>query len=132
EPRLVLSPSQTFTISDAPLTGTAVTFNATPGTSFTAAVATCSDANLNAPVSDFTATINWGNGTTSAGTITSLGGGNFSVSGTNTYAQSGTLPVSVTIMDVGGATITVSSTANVASIPQSPTLTSLSSTTALE
>jgi hypothetical protein len=126
------SGAQTFTITDAPLAGGAVTFSATQGTSFTGMVATFSDANSNAPLSDFTATITWGDGNTSAGTVSSLGSGNFSVSGTNTYAQSGTFSVNVQINDVGGATTTVSSTANVSSAGTLPELTSLSTTTAPE
>jgi len=52
---------------------------------------------------DFTATINWGDGTssspdTSPGTVHSLGGGNYSVNApTHTYAEEGTYTVSVTI-----------------------------------
>src|SRR5262249_28030290 len=89
-------------------------------------VATFFDANTNAPLSDFTATIAWGDGNISGGTVSSLGSGNFSVTGTNTYAQSGTFPVSVQIQDVGGATALFVSTANVSS-GSTATTTTLSS-----
>ncbi len=68
--------------------------------------------------------INWGDGTTSAGTVTG-GGGTFTVSGSHTYATSGSFPVTVTLTDdaPGTATATVTSTANVAdSIASIPTL----------
>src|SRR5262249_33302952 len=85
-PGVGTSAAQPFTVIDAPLTGQAATFSATQGISFTGIVAIFSDANTNAPLSDFTATITWGDGNASAGTVASLGSGNFSVSGTNTYA----------------------------------------------
>ena len=115
-----------FTVAQAFLSGTGVTFTASPGVSFTGPVANFSVANSNALPSQFAATINWGNGTTSAGTITAVGNGQFLVSGTNTYAQSGTYPVTVTVLSQSGASITISSTAVVGTVPGLPTLISLS------
>ena len=68
-----------------------------------------------AVASDFMATIDWGDATTSAGTV-SGGGGSFQVSGTHTYATTGTFSVQVTLSDdpPGTATATVTSTAQVA------------------
>jgi hypothetical protein len=106
-----------FTITDAPLTGSPVTSSASEGIPFTGPVATFTDANPNAPVSDFTATINWGNGMTSTGTVTALGGGNFSVSGTNVYGEGGTYGVTVGVTDIGGAATTVTNTVQVADAP---------------
>src|SRR4029077_14902340 len=74
--------------------------------------------------SDFTATIQWGDATTTAGTVTG-GGGTFTVSGTHTYAASGPFSVTVTLADdpPGTATATATSTANVsANIAAVPTL----------
>ena len=51
-------------------------------------VATFTDANPNATVSDFTATITWGDGSTSAGTVVATGNG-FAVNGAHTYADEG-------------------------------------------
>ncbi|HLX07177.1 MAG TPA: hypothetical protein VKY89_04875, partial [Thermoanaerobaculia bacterium] len=67
---------------------------------------------------DFTATINWGDSGTSAGTV-SGGSGTFTVSGTHTYATNGTFTVTVTLTDdpPGTATATATSTANVAAAP---------------
>jgi len=62
----------------------------------------------------FSATINWGDGTTTAGEIIDTAGA-ISVSGTHTYASSGQNAVSVTLSDdaPGTATATANSTANV-------------------
>jgi hypothetical protein len=103
-----------ITESDS-LSGTPVTFAALAGTSFTTTVGNFTDTfTANVP-SDFTATINWGDATTSAGAIAG-GGGAFSVSGTHTYAGSGTFTVTVTLTDdaPGTATAQVASTAHVA------------------
>jgi len=97
------------------LSGTPVSFAALAGTSFTTTVANFTDTYTGNPAGDFNATIDWGDATTSAGTVTG-GGGAFSVSGTHTYAGPGSFTVMVTLSDdaPGTATATVSSTANVA------------------
>ena len=98
------------------LSGTPTSFSAPPGVSFTTTVATFTDTLTSSVASDFTALIDWGDATTSAGTV-SGGGGSFSVSGTHTYAGAGTFSVTVTLSDdaPGTASATVTSTAHVAS-----------------
>ena len=115
------STTSTATVTDAALTATALPISATEGVSVTATVATFTDANLLATTADFTATINWGDGATSSGTITDKNGV-FSVAGTHTYAEEGKEPVSVTISDVGGSTASVTGTATVAGAPEPPVL----------
>jgi hypothetical protein len=108
--------TDSVTVSDSDvLTGTPRTFAAPSGASFTTTVATFTDANTASVPSDFTATINWGDATTSAGMI-SGGSGTFQVSGTHTYAATGTFSVMVTMTEnaPGTATATVTSTAHVA------------------
>jgi PKD repeat protein len=85
------------------------------GSPFNGVVATFTDANTANVAGDFTATIDWGDGTTTAG-IVSGGAGSFTVSGSHTYASAGSYPVTVTLTDdaPGTATATVTSTANVA------------------
>jgi hypothetical protein len=94
-------------------------------------VATFNDANPTAPITDFTATIDWGDGTPpTAGTIEPplLGGTAWRVFGTHTYADSGVnsatnggLPgiyaIQVFVQDVGGSRVTVPNQADVADIP---------------
>src|SRR5207248_284802 len=74
------------------------------------------------PASAFKATIDWGDGTTSAGVITGPdANGVFTVTGTHTYAEDGEVeqdlidvfPLKVTIM-MGNQSVTVMSTANIA------------------
>ena len=105
----------TVTESDS-LSGSPRTFSAPAGASFTTTVATFTDTLTSAVPSDFLATINWGDATTTAGTVTG-GGGTFQVSGTHTYAAAGTYPVVVTLSDdpPGTATAQATSTARVAS-----------------
>ncbi|MFL6260147.1 MAG: hypothetical protein ACJ76Y_10590 [Thermoanaerobaculia bacterium] len=111
------SATATVTEADA-LTGSPATINATAGLPFSGPVATFTDTNTANVAGDFTATIDWGDGTTTAGTV-SGGGGTFTVSGTHTYASPGSFPVIVTLTDdpPGTATATVTSTANVAAAP---------------
>jgi hypothetical protein len=106
--------------STAHVAGTGVnafpaTFAATEGTAFNGVVATFTDSRAGALVGDFTATINWGDATTTAGTVTANGGGVFSVSGTHTYADEGSFSVPVQVTDnVSHLTANTTSTANVA------------------
>src|SRR6516164_1239313 len=102
------------------LSATGVSIGAIEGNAVTATVATFTDGNPSATTADFTATINWGDGTSSAGTITETNGV-FSVAGTHTYREEGSDPISVTIKDVDGSTATASSTATVADAPLSAT-----------
>jgi hypothetical protein len=109
------------TVKDAALTGTnGGSTNATEGTSITISpLVTFTDANPKGTLSDFTATIAWGDGTSSTGTITQPGGVGtpFAVAGTHTYVSEGTYPVSVAIVDVGGSTTSATATVVVAEAP---------------
>jgi IPTL-CTERM motif len=98
------------------LSGSPASFSVPTGVSFTQTVATFSDTLSAAASGDFTATIDWGDATTSAGTV-SGGGGSFQVSGTHTYAAAGNFSVQATLSDdaPGTATATVTSAAHVAS-----------------
>jgi len=102
-------------VADAPLHAVATTSLAAAGVPFTGVVATFSDDNPLATISDFQAMIVWGDGHTSTGTIVAPTPPNsfFSVTGTNTYATTGSFTAQVTIRDVGGSTATASSTVTV-------------------
>jgi hypothetical protein len=115
--------TDTATVTEADsLSGSPVTFSAAAGTPFTGTVANFTDTLTTNVPGDFTATINWGDATTSAGTVTG-GGGSFAVSGTHTYAGTGTFSVTVTLSDdaPGTATAQVTSTAHVGSTALSVT-----------
>jgi len=106
--------NSTANVADAPLTASgAMTIATTEGTSFTRPVATFFDTDPNGTLSDYSATIQWGDGNSSNGSISSFGFG-FTVTGTHTYADEGTFTATVTIADVGGSTATASTTATVA------------------
>ena len=113
---LSLTSSQTVADADV-LTGNPITFTANPNTAFNGTVATFSDAYTGNTASDFTATINWGDGTAATvGTVTGSGA-TFTVSGGHTYATDGDYQVAVTMSDdaPGTATATADSTADVTS-----------------
>jgi hypothetical protein len=110
--------SSAATVADAPLTATATPFVPLQGVPFSGTrVATFVDANPLGQIGDFAATINWGDGTTSSGTVTQPGGVGtaFAVTGTHTYATPGTDTVSATIVDDGGQSATASFTVTVGS-----------------
>jgi streptogramin lyase len=81
--------------------GTGDTFTATHGVQFSGNVAKFVDGTPTATASNFTATINWGDGakSTSTGTITGNEGGPFTVSGSHTYSMAGTYHPYVTFHD---------------------------------
>ncbi len=92
--------------------------NATAGNPTSGSVATITDPNTSATASAYSATINWGDGTTSPGTITG-GNGSFNVAGTHAYASSGRHPIAVTITAVGTSqgSSTVNDSATITSAP---------------
>jgi hypothetical protein len=82
-----------------PIKATGVPVSATEGASFTGHVATFTVSSSTATAAGYSASINWGDGQTSAGTITG-GSGSFTVTGTHTYAEEGSYTTTVTITDV--------------------------------
>jgi uncharacterized repeat protein (TIGR01451 family) len=64
-------------------------------------VATFTHANGVEPASDFVATINWGDGTTSTGSITESGT-TYKVKGSHTYATNGSHTVTTTVVEASG------------------------------
>jgi hypothetical protein len=102
----------TIVVADEPLAATGTTVTSAESTTFSALLATFTDANPNGMVGDYTATIAWGDGTTTAGSISSADG-HFKVSGSHAYAEDGLYNIAVQIADVGGSTATASSTATV-------------------
>ena len=79
------------TVADAPLTaGTVTVGGGVEGTTPATLSATFSDANLGAPTSDFSGTINWGDGDTTnftVGDVAAVAAAAFTVSGVHTYAE---------------------------------------------
>jgi hypothetical protein len=124
------STTLTASVSDAALTAAAgASITAVEGAPFQEVpVATFHDASPQGAATDFIATIHWGDGTSSPGSITSLGrdvdGANYQVLGSHTFTRAGTFPIGVTVSDVGGATTSpaqVPAAATVADAPLSAT-----------
>jgi hypothetical protein len=109
-----ISPSASVVVgeNDA-LTGNGTTINTDTSLGVSGTLATFTDTDTVSPASDFTASINWGDGTTSTGTV-SRSNGTFQVSGSHTYAPgtTGQDAVAVTLTDKspGTATATANTT----------------------
>jgi predicted outer membrane repeat protein len=104
------------TVSPAPLSATGVNISATAGAPFSGIVATFTNADPFGSAASYTALINWGDGSTSAGVIS--GTGTLTVTGSHTYADPINEPVQVTISHNLGdtTTATTKATATVTSL----------------
>ncbi len=94
----------TATVGEAATIGTGATLAGTAGAAVSGAVVTFTHGVGGEPSSNFTASIDWGDGQTSAGTVSELQG-TYSVAGSHTYAASGTFTVKASIADDGATTV---------------------------
>ncbi|HEV3344130.1 MAG TPA: NF038129 family PEP-CTERM protein [Pirellulales bacterium] len=101
-----------------------LTVGATAGNTFTGqTVATFTDPGGAEPLADYSATIAWGDGSSSAGTILPADtNGTFTVQGSHTYASSGTQPIVVTLSHDTAPAATATSTADITA-PSTPGIT---------
>jgi hypothetical protein len=112
--------TSTAVISDAALTATGMPIAASEENSFTGSVAFFSDTGGPENANNYTALIDWGDGTKTQGTVRADNAG-FLVLGTHTYLAAGSPSVSTTILDDGGMSATAGSTATVADAPLTAT-----------
>ena len=96
------------TVADAAIAASC-SMPALSGLSFSGATSGLSDANLGGSVADFTASINWGDSSSSAGTVGGSGG-SYTVSGSHTYSSTGSFTITTSIADVGGSTASTTCT----------------------
>ena len=90
----------------SPLVPGPTSLHATEGLLYDGQVGTFTDGNSADTAANFTATIVWGDNTSSAGTVTGSAG-RFSVSGQHTYAEEGNFPLSAVVTDNQGHSITL-------------------------
>lgn len=103
-PAPAVSTTAAVTVSDAGLALNARDIAATEGVPFRGVVASFTDGNSLARASHFTATVSWGDGSTSAGVVTADGRGGFDVTAAHAYADGGTYTLIVTLSDRGALT----------------------------
>ena len=105
-------------VTDAYLAPTGINFTTRKKTTFNGPVATFTDADPNGVLADYTATVNWGDGTTIAcpGTacaISAQPSGAFQVQASHQYVRQGSYSVTIQVRDGGGFSSSVTSTATV-------------------
>jgi hypothetical protein len=112
EPNNTAAATSTATVADAALGAGTLTVPRTSLGQPTSASFSFTDANTGAATADFMASINWGDGSSTPGAVTG-GSGNFTVSGSHTYAASASYPVTVEVTDDGGSKTEASAKAKV-------------------
>ena len=113
-----IASGQAVIAATAPTPGTAMPLTASTGQALPAAsvIGTFTEANTSEPASDFTATIDWGDGSpTSVGTVVAGStAGTFNVEGTHIYAKPGAYKPTILLTQAGGSPVTLSGTATAA------------------
>jgi hypothetical protein len=114
--RNLLKPTGTVLVEQ--LSGQVVLSSILEGVDTTGPVATFSDANTSDVASDFTATVNWGDGTNSAGSVDGTAAtsttvnGLYTISGNHTYGHPGTFQVTITASAPGTPSAVTTTTLN--------------------
>lgn len=100
----VVTDTSRVTVGGETLTARPVTYNGIEGRLVPGTVASFTDSKTNALASQFTASVNWGDGQTTAGTIVPDGGGRFHVAASHAYLEekAGGYPLVVTIHNTKG------------------------------
>jgi ELWxxDGT repeat protein len=105
------------TVHDAPIYASRVHIRTMVGQNFSGPVARFHDGNPLGKLGEFSAQINWGDGTTTTGTIQTNGPGNYVVLGSHTYATANSYLVDVTLLDDGQPITVAHSTAQIDPLP---------------
>lgn len=135
-PTTDLAVTDDFVYPEPQAVATGININAIVNAPFTAKVASFTDADPNGQLSDYSVVIDWGDGTSSAGgvspnaanpesgtmtdnnaSITPAVNGGWDVTGTHTYTSVGVFTITTSIRDIGGSSISASSTATVVGQP---------------
>lgn len=102
---------------NTPLAGEGASLTGTEGAAVAATVATFASSDTAAAAGDFTATIDWGDGSSSAGTMSSNGDGGFNITASHKYAEEATDTIQVTVADKSGHTLTINAADKMADAP---------------
>jgi cyclophilin family peptidyl-prolyl cis-trans isomerase len=97
----------TVTNADAPITAQGETLSANLNVNLNTTVATFTDGDSTLTAGNFTANINWGDGTSSAGNVIGVAAGQYAVAGNHTYASAGNFRATISIVHAnptGGVT----------------------------
>jgi hypothetical protein len=86
-------------------------------------LATFSDTDASATPADFRATIDWGDGARTVGTVATASGGGFAVTGSHTYGDAGSYTARVTVNDLSGSELTTDASVEIALRPTATSLT---------
>jgi hypothetical protein len=102
-----VSDTSVATVADVPIVETALSRRTTRGKVFDGALLTITDPNGAALSSDFSALINWGDGSSSTGTVVETGssatGATFTVFGSHSYARARKYSASIAVRDDGAS-----------------------------
>ena len=107
--------SATAQVTPVTLVGRGVVYQAPLGT-YSDVVGTFTDANLQAVPGGFVSTIQWGDGSTSAGIVAGRNG-QFTVNGSHSYTKNAAYTVAVSVADSGGGSTSFTSTLYVGVTP---------------
>ncbi|RPI46027.1 MAG: hypothetical protein EHM59_08575, partial [Betaproteobacteria bacterium] len=89
-------------VVDAPIAAEEVPITVTEDATFTTRVATFTDSNPFGTLDEFSALVDWGDGTQSAGVISEIAPGSYAVTGTHRYAEPGQYALITTVTSAGG------------------------------
>src|SRR5207237_485240 len=94
-------------VADAALVASLKALSGTEGTAVppSTVVAHFADADPHGTATDYSATVDWKDGSTSAGVIVASSAGGFDVQAGHTYEEEGSYPIHVSIADLGGSTV---------------------------
>ena len=104
-------------ISDAPIAVTGADLHQGARLPFTTIVATFSDANPVSTAQEFIATIDWGDGQQSSGSLQKLSAGQFQITGSHVYATTDTFQTTITLSEIGEQTYSATGQAIVTALP---------------
>jgi hypothetical protein len=115
--------SFTAAVADAALSAAGAALRGTAGEPLSGTLATFSDADPGGAVSDYRATIDWGDGSApSTGSVRAAASG-FAVGGSHAYPAAGAYTATVTITDAGGSHAQANATVTIGQRPASATFT---------